>query len=523
MSSSSGLGWLPQSVGGTALRWAGVPLVSIFLGLTIVGLGSIDARTLAIGLLALLFPIAALIVGDFRRCLLAVIIVDIPLQIDGNLASRLDIGVLHAPFGYNVSLTLLALAGLYVLWLSRFLARDPSRPVPRLRHCWAAIAFVAWMALTTFVARDPEASLVQIWLMLTLLLLYIYVVSTVRTRHDVLLVVGMLMLALLAEGLLMLVERATGLTMSSFLQGATPIYDKTLDGRAGGPTGSPNQAAAYLSLMLPAAAALLVTRASGRYRLLAAPALVLGVLGVVFTFSRGGWIATLIGLSITLALIAGRERRSLGTLALALGVAAPLLIFFGDAIVERIVGDDRGALAGRGPLLQIAERMIRDHPLVGVGANNFPIVMKDYLTPDLWGIWLQTVHNAYLRTWAETGIVGLLLFLWFLFAAIRAGWRCWMAHDDVLSPLGLGIAAGIVGQMTHMMADIFSTRPSVEPLWFMAAFAVALDQVARQPTVEQRPATAYRQALPRAGAGGTGHGTGMRRATLPRARRAVRA
>jgi len=38
-----------------------------------------------------------------------------------------------------------------------------------------------------------------------------------------------------------------------------------------------------------------------------------------------------------------------------------------------------------------------------------------------------------------------LAFLAFLLDALRKGWQCWAFQDRLLSPLALGIAAGIAG------------------------------------------------------------------------------
>src|SRR5258708_31336045 len=44
----------------------------------------------------------------------------------------------------------------------------------------------------------------------------------------------------------------------------------------------------------------------------------------------------------------------------------------------------------------LAFRMISDHPLLGVGSNNFSTVMEGYVTRELQRGFLYTVHNKYL-------------------------------------------------------------------------------------------------------------------------------
>ena len=61
----------------------------------------------------------------------------------------------------------------------------------------------------------------------------------------------------------------------------------------------------------------------------------------------------------------------------------------------------------------ISERIIADSPMVGVGTGQF-IVNAEKLSPNL-EIWqYQPVHNLFLLIWSEWGIVGLVLFILFL-------------------------------------------------------------------------------------------------------------
>jgi O-antigen ligase len=90
------------------------------------------------------------------------------------------------------------------------------------------------------------------------------------------------------------------------------------------------------------------------------------------------------------------------------------------------------------------------------------------------GEFLFVVHNKYLLVWAETGIVGLLAFLGFLFATVHRGWQGWRFRDRLLSPLALGLTVAIAGQMVHMFFDVFHSRPQVQTLWLAAALVFAI-------------------------------------------------
>lgn len=181
-------------------------------------------------------------------------------------------------------------------------------------------------------------------------------------------------------------------------------------------------------------------------------------------------------LSITLLCLAALQRGWLSPkLALTILVAVALLsLLFGSAVLERLTGDDLGAAASRGPLAQVALRIIGDHPIFGVGANNYTTQLERYYTVEFAEAYVYTVHNKYLLVWAETGLIGLVTFLGFLFAHIRRAWQTWMRRDRLLSPLALGFAAAVVGQMVHMFFDVFHGRPQLQMLWLVAGLITAM-------------------------------------------------
>jgi O-antigen ligase len=145
----------------------------------------------------------------------------------------------------------------------------------------------------------------------------------------------------------------------------------------------------------------------------------------------------------------------------------------GGLVADRLTRDDRGAAESRVPLMRLAEDVIRDNPVLGVGANNFPAVIEEYAGPELAGEFVYTVHNKYLLVWSEAGIAALVAFLVFLGSALRCGWRCSLAGHALLSPLALGLTAAIAGRMVAMLVDLYRGRGEVQPLVLFAGLLVA--------------------------------------------------
>jgi O-antigen ligase len=256
--------------------------------------------------------------------------------------------------------------------------------------------------------------------------------------------------------------------------------------RIGGTVGSPNFAAAYLSISLASAAGILFTNLGRTLKWLAASVLGIGGVALIFTFSRGGWMA--VALAITMiCLVYWRQRRfSLKAPIAVILILGLLYLPFQNVISARLFGDDKGSAESRIPLMKLAFRIVEDNPVLGVGANNFTVVMDRYLTSDFRVGWLFAVHNKYLLVLAETGIAGLLAFLAFVIDAFRKGWRCWTYGDPLLSPIALGFAAGIAGHMLHMTVDVFRGRPTQQLLWLIAGLLTAMLRICRSNPSEDR-------------------------------------
>jgi O-antigen ligase len=124
--------------------------------------------------------------------------------------------------------------------------------------------------------------------------------------------------------------------------------------------------------------------------------------------------------------------------------------------------------------MKLALRVIADNPILGVGANNLPIRLDDYAGLEMSGEWLYAVHNKYLLVWAEQGTLGLLAYLAFLLATLRNAWRCWKRSHSTLSPLALGLMAGLIGFMVHMAVDLFRDRPLLQLLCVVSGLITAM-------------------------------------------------
>ncbi|WP_329848269.1 O-antigen ligase family protein [Stenotrophomonas hibiscicola] len=120
-------------------------------------------------------------------------------------------------------------------------------------------------------------------------------------------------------------------------------------------------------------------------------------------------------------------------------------------------GSERGvdeALSGRARIWEAAVCMIEEHPFNGVGARGFRDAYSACVAEEGLAVWGDApalhAHQIVLEILAETGVIGLLLWL----AAVAQAWRAWRyaptAARDRASPAMLALAVTVFPLNTHL-------------------------------------------------------------------------
>ena len=230
----------------------------------------------------------------------------------------------------------------------------------------------------------------------------------------------------------------------------------TADGvwRVRGFYGSPNNLALYLGRLLPLALAFL---AWGRQRRRWAYGLAAVVLAAALflTYSRGAWV---VGVPASLLFLAAMRGRRTFVLAvgLLLVVAVLLVLLAGPGRLISLLDASQGTTFFRLQLWQSSLAMIRDHPFLGVGLDNFLYQYRShYVLPTAWEEFnLSHPHNFVLDFWLRLGLAGLAVIFWLLAVFFRRGWNLYRnipASNERL--LILGLMAGMVNFVAHGLVD----------------------------------------------------------------------
>lgn len=226
-------------------------------------------------------------------------------------------------------------------------------------------------------------------------------------------------------------------------------------GRVRGFYGSPNNLALYLGRMLPLAVAIGAWGQDRRRRWGYGVAALLMAGALFLTYSRGAWI---VGVPASLLFLAGlRGRRTLLTVVGVLVVLAiVVLLVVGPGRLTSLLDTDAGTTFFRIQLWRSSLNMLRDHPLFGVGLDNFLYAYRStYVQPTAWAEFdLSHPHNLVLDFWLRLGIMGLVVIVWLLVVFFRMAWQMYRSLPEGNARLMvLGLMAGMVDFAAHGLID----------------------------------------------------------------------
>ncbi len=273
--------------------------------------------------------------------------------------------------------------------------------------------------------------------------------------------------------------------------------------RIGGPVADPNFYALFLVPLAPLALDRFNSERRKGVRILALVAFAVVCLSIVFTYSRGGFLA----LAATVAVMMVRRPPKLRVLVFVAIVAVPVLSLVPGQYSTRLntirevlsfrSSDPHGirdaGMRGRVSEMMVAALMFREHPLLGVGVNNFPYLYQEYarrIGPDS-RLEYREPHSRYLEVAAEMGLAGILAYgalLVALFLAMRAGERGLKASGD-LDHAGM-VRAFEVGLAGFLIGSVFLQGSYPRYFWVLAGIALATRRVGEAAEPGGRPAEA---------------------------------
>jgi len=263
-------------------------------------------------------------------------------------------------------------------------------------------------------------------------------------------------------------------SIRSYMKGEFTDKGLRIEGLVGGMFENPNDLATALALLLPFAVALtLINKGFARLFYLGCVAVL--TVGVVVTFSRGGFLGLIVSGGVLLWKL-GRGRRLKTIMGVALICGILLAVMPGGygnrmATIFNAEQDQTGSAQLRRELMERAASIAIKRPIVGVGMGNFHI----------YSIHDKAAHNAYLEIAAELGVLGLIAYLVIIFAPLRSLRRVelqtifWRSKSErEMYWLSVTMQAAFI---TYMVCSFFASIQYQWYLYYTAAYAVALRQI----------------------------------------------
>ena len=325
---------------------------------------------------------------------------------------------------FSIAASAVLLSLVLLLWAGMLVSKHEQVEMPSF--CWPLVAYAGYTMVSVAASLDPLASLVDSReVLLFLVVPLVYRLASGRWAP----IVATIVISVGA------VNSAIGIWQYGILE-----FD-TLGQR---PQGSMGHYMTYSGLLMLviclAAARVLFAGAERMWAALVLPAL---IAALAVTLTRNAWVGASVGVGLLLVL---KDRR---LLAVAPVLAALVIAMAPTGITDRVFSTfdlndptnrDRFAMGRAGV------RMIRDHPLTGVGPDMVQVVYADYRDAGAVNETNPHLHNVPLQIAAERGLPALALWLWFIAATTRALLR------EMKREGSRALAAGGLAAMAAMLA-----------------------------------------------------------------------
>jgi len=264
--------------------------------------------------------------------------------------------------------------------------------------------------------------------------------------------------------------------------------------RIAGPIGDPNYYSQIMLAITPLAFSRFLDEKKFIWKAIALYGTAVTIFAVIFTFSRGAFIAFVIVVMVMFYFHPPNPREFI----IAGAVVIFLLPFIPKDYASRILTlsifgnqttvQNDSSLRGRSSEYIAAWMMFSDHPILGVGISNYETNYQSYsrqigLDPRTEA---RSAHSLYLEVAAELGLAGVAVMATIIFVIYRAVSRAWSdlrkAGDIYHSEMVLSVGLSILG---YLIAATFIHDAYPRYFWLLIGIGLSVTEVARS-AIEQR-------------------------------------
>jgi putative inorganic carbon (hco3(-)) transporter len=420
-----------------------------------------------------------------KQILLVMAIIDMDLLIDYHMFSNDDL--LSSVSGIPISITIVSLVILYIFWLIDIIMKRAKTIEFFPKISLLIFGYILSHILSMLNSPNIWMSIFSISFLIQMFLLTFYIVNSIETEEDIHYIINIFIVCLTIQSSVILLEFLVQAQFSftqgfesghtfSYFHGGKTIYLF----RPVGTGNDPNDAGAHIAILILIVISSFFYTQNYFKKILLVIILLMSTAALILTFSRGAWLSGVVGLVIFFFVALRHRWINVKRMVVAALLVSIVLGMLSVPITVRLTQDDKGSAYSRIPLMKLAFEMVQNHPFIGVGINNFGIVLPQYLSSEIRGEWLYIVHNQYLLTFSETGLIGLVFFLLILGSVFFTCLRCVTAKDSTLSPLSLGIISGLCTLFFLMGFELTISRLTVQLFWIMISIVIASERLIRK-------------------------------------------
>lgn len=244
-----------------------------------------------------------------------------------------------------------------------------------------------------------------------------------------------------------------------------------------------------------------VTETGARMRMILYGAVALLQTFVLYhTATRGAMLGLIVGVGITMILVALFERERLVLRKIAIGTLLALTLFVGGFIVLRDTSFVRESpVLARFASISLTEKTtksrfmvwnmayqgFKEHPIRGWGMENFNYVFNEYYNPNMYDQeqWFDRAHNVFFDWLIAGGFPALLAYLSLFGCALYCIWR----RARTLSVLEKSVLTGLLGGYFFQNLFVFDNITSLIYFFTILAFVESISN--KLPVVEKKKGT----------------------------------
>ncbi|MEI6631737.1 MAG: O-antigen ligase family protein [bacterium] len=276
-------------------------------------------------------------------------------------------------------------------------------------------------------------------------------------------------------------------TGKDFIRGYGPVLNIGLR-RATASFKDSNLMGIYLSAFAPLAFGMNIYYLKSKKAILMFFLSLISLVGIALTYSRPTLLATYI---VLFFLGIANRKKALVLLLITLTLIAPFILpgsvkkWAKDVEYNPIrfmCNDDRIAV------YRNSLNMIKAHPFIGVGANNYMKQYKKYKDKveyrNIITLDYMYAHNNFIHMAAEVGLLGLLIFIWLLYKLFKESARIYGSlSESYLKMLALALCACLTAFLVNGLTEssLYYSRVAVI-FWYLIGLNLALAKFAHAKT-----------------------------------------